>query len=332
MSRAAVLCVGAAVLAAPAWSAEPALPRDGWSSWQVDAVEGAPAWCCWSNWQSRAPQTPCRLDERPDSFGSRDDATTDSVRVYVRTAGGKIERLRVLSTSCPVETATPVKDLATLPADDSVRWMIALNERTPLSGEHGDLHEATLAGIAIHRGDLAYDYLSTVARGDAAFGRREKAVFWLAVLRGESGAELTTELMFNDRDARMRRHAAFASTLSKSASIGPDLVRLGNTDKDGEVRAQAWFWLAQTRDPEAERAIDAALRKDSDDHVREQAVFALSRLPDARATRALIAVAEDKTLTREQRKRALFWLAQQESPGGQAYLEKILAGRHSPSN
>jgi hypothetical protein len=332
VSRVAALCIAAAALAAPARSAEPALPRDGWSSWRVDAVEGAPAWCCWSHRPSATPQKPCRLDEHPDSFGSRDDATTDSVRVYVRTAGGKIERLRVLSDSCPVETATPVKDLATLPADDSVRWMIALNERTPLSGGQSDLHEATLAGIAIHRGNLAYDYLSTMARGDSAFGKREKAVFWLALLRGHAGAGLTRDLMFNDGDARIRRHAAFASTMSKSTTIGADLVRLGNTDTDGEVRAQAWFWLAQTRDPGAERAIDAALRKDTDDHVREQAVFALSRLPDERATRALIAVAEDTTLTREQRKRALFWLAQQESPGGQAYLEKVLAGRHSPSN
>src|SRR5690606_20750989 len=113
-------------------------------------------------------------------------------------------------------------------------------------------------------------------------------------------------------------------------SIGPDLIRLANTDEDGQVRAQAWFWLAQSRDAGAEQAILAALRKDTDDHVREQAVFALSQLPGDRATRALIEVAEDKTLTSQQRKRALFWLAQQESPGGQAYLETMLAGRHSP--
>jgi HEAT repeat protein len=60
--------------------------------------------------------------------------------------------------------------------------------------------------------------------------------------------------------------------------------------------------------------------------VREQAIFALSQLPDGRGTRALIATAEDRSLTREQRKRAVFWLAQSESDEAQAYLQKVLAG------
>jgi len=59
--------------------------------------------------------------------------------------------------------------------------------------------------------------------------------------------------------------------------------------------------------------------------VREQAVFALSRLPDERATQALIAAAEDRSLAREQRKRAVFWLSQSESSAALAYLDKVLA-------
>ena len=92
------------------------------------------------------------------------------------------------------------------------------------------------------------------------------------------------------------------------------------------MRAQAWFWLAHTGASGAEEAITAALKKDKDDQVREQAIFALSQLPDERATRALIKVAEDRSLSREQRKRAVFWLAQSESKGAQKYLEKVLAG------
>jgi HEAT repeat protein len=132
--------------------------------------------------------------------------------------------------------------------------------------------------------------------------------------------------MFGDKEPEVREHGAFAITQTKSPRIAPDLIRLGNTDKAGEVRAQAWFWLAQTGAAESENAIGAALRKDSDDRVREQAIFALSQLPDERATRALIATAEDQSLSREQRKRAVFWLAQSEATGAQAYLEKVLAG------
>ena len=106
-----------------------------------------------------------------------------------------------------------------------------------------------------------------------------------------------------------------------------DLTRLGNTDKDADVRAQAWFWLAGSGAAAAEEAIGAALRKDADDHVREQAIFALSRsCREERATLALIKVVEDRSLSREQqRKRAVFWLAQSQAEGAQKYLEKVLA-------
>jgi HEAT repeat protein len=133
--------------------------------------------------------------------------------------------------------------------------------------------------------------------------------------------------MFNDKDADVREQAAFAITQSKSPRVTADLIRLGNTDKEGDVRAQAWFWLAHTGAAESEGAIVAALKKDNDDDVREKAVFALSQLPDERGTRALISVAEDRSLSSEQRKRAVFWLAQSESEGAQKYLEKVLVGK-----
>jgi HEAT repeat protein len=145
-------------------------------------------------------------------------------------------------------------------------------------------------------------------------------------MRGTAGADVTSSLMFNDKDAEVRKHAAFAITQSKSPRVAPDLIRLGNTDKDGDVRAQAWFWLAHTGAPTAEDAITAALKKDQDDHVREQAIFALSQLPDDRAPRALIAAAENQSLSHEQRKRAVFWLAQSKSDAAQAYLDKVLTG------
>ena len=45
---------------------------------------------------------------------------------------------------------------------------------------------------------------------------------------------------------------------------------------------------------------------------------------NARAARALIATAEDRSLSREVRKRALFWLAESESDAAQNYLERVL--------
>ena len=325
--RIAALCL--AVVATPAFAAELTLPKDGWTSWQVEAVDGAPEWCCWSGrGDSDASRASCKLDQDSGNFGSRDKQTTDSVRVYARVAGGMVERLRVLSATCPVEARTPIHELGNVAVDDSARWLTTLSKRQG-TDKNDDLQENVLAGLAMHRGDLAQNVLTDIARGNDRAETRKKAIFWLALLRGTAGAEAASSAMFNDKDPQVRQHAAFAITESKLPNVAQHLIRLGNTDSDGEVRAQAWFWLAHTGASGAEEAITAALKKDKDDQVREQAIFALSQLPDDRATRALVTVAEDRSLSAEQRKRAVFWLAQSESEGAQKYLETVLVGNVS---
>lgn len=321
--RTAALWLAGLALVSRGYAAELALPRDGWASWQVEAVEGAPDWCCWSRWDNReGSRTSCRLDSEGGNSATRDQATINAVRVYARVAAGKVERVRVLSATCPVEAATPIRVINTT-TDDSARWLVALSKTEAHEGHKA--RDNVLAALAMHRGDVAQDALSAVARGDAHAETRKKAVFWLAVLRDAAGANVATSVMFNDKDPQLREHAAFAVAQAKPPRAA-DLIRLGNTDKDGEVRAKAWFWLAQTGAASSEEAIVAALKKDQDEHVREQAIFALSQLPDERATRELIKVAEDRSLSREQRKRAVFWLAQSKSKGAEMYLEEVLAG------
>jgi hypothetical protein len=319
--------LSALALAAQACAADPTLPSDGWASWQADAVEDAPAWCCWSSWDNHgAPSTPCPLDGKGQGFGSRDGASTDAVRVYARLESGKINRLRVLAASCPVESKTPIHTIE-MTTEDSARWLIGvINEQGKDPGARGALDEEALAALAMHRGQRAQDALATLARTHTRTETRKKATFWLAELRGAAGAEVVSSVMFNDRDTEVRKHAAFAIAQSKVPRVAADLIRLGDTDQDGDVRSQAWFWLAHTGAAGAEEAILAAVAKDQDSHVREQAVFALSQLPDDRATRALIQVAENRTLSAEQRKRAVFWLAQSGSAGALTYLDKVLAG------
>jgi hypothetical protein len=323
------ICLAGFALGSQSYAAELTLPRDGWTSWQVDAVADAPDMCCWSSWDDReSSRTACALDDDRASTGTRDHTTTDAVRVYARLAAGKVERLRVFSATCPVKSSTEIHQLGNVATDDSAQWLIDLARQGGADAVmHGDRGENVLAALAMHRGEVAQNGLASIARGDARVESRKQAVFWLAMVRGIAGADVASSVMFSDKDAELRKHAAFAITQSKSPRVASDLIRLGNTDKDGDVRAQAWFWLAHTEASGAEEAILAALRKDGDEHVREEAIFALSQLPDERATRALIAVAEDRTLSSEQRKRAMFWLAQSESDGALAYMEKVLVGK-----
>jgi hypothetical protein len=250
-----------------AQAAPPELPREGWASWQVDAVEGAPSWCCFSSWKEKDPaRMVCKLDGSTDGYGVRDDdIKTDAVKVYARVKGGKLVSLQVFGASCPVESKTPIQDLGKVAADDSARWLIAQAKQDGKDMvAHRPIAEGALAALAMHRGDLASDALKTFARTGESIETRKWAIFWLAMVRSSDGADV-------------------------------------------------------------DATINAALRKDVDEDVREQAIFALSRLPDERATKALIAVAEDQSLTHEQRKRAVFWLSQLESGAAQAYLEKVLA-------
>jgi len=314
---------------ATAEGGEPGLPGDGWVSWQVAAPDAAPAWCCFSSWNDRDPsRMSCKLDGESSGFSiGNGDETTDSVKIYVRTTRGKIDRLQALAASCPVETATPIQPLE-VTSEDSTRWLSARVRSAGSDAKTGrPLGEAALAALALHRGDQARDALVEFAH-DADVETRKWSVFWLALLRGPQGADITSTVMFSDADAEVREHAALALSQSKAPRVVPDLIKLGSSDEVGDVRARAWFWLAQLGAPQAEQAIGAAVRKDPDDDVREQAIFALSRLPDERGPKALIAVAEDRSLAHEQRKRAVFWLSQSESESAQAYLDKVLAGNH----
>jgi hypothetical protein len=254
-------------LASPALAAQLTLPRDGWSSWEVETVDDAPAWCCWSNGgdERHGSWTSCKLDSDSGGFGSRDDATTDTMKIYARTTDGRVDRLRVLSATCPAQAATPIHDLGAVAQDDSVRWLTDLAKQVDQGTvKRNRVGDNVLAALAVHRGNLARDALAGMARNDARRQTRKQAVFWLAQARGNEGADITSSVMFNDQD--------------------PD--------------------------------------------VREHAIFALSQLPDERGTQALIAAAEDRSLSREQRKRAVFWLAQSQSDSAQAYLERVLTAHY----
>ena len=261
--RAAALCLGALALAPHALSAGLMLPRDGWASWEVPAIDAAPDWCCWSSWRDRDPsRRSCRLDSGRDGYGARGDATTETVRVYARMAGGKVDRLRVLSATCPVEAATPIRDLGSAAMDDSARWLIELakhaRSEAMLRRRVGD---DVLAALAITRGDLARNALAAVARNDAHVESRKQALFWLAALRGQEGAEsVIFAALKEDADEDVREHAVFAlSRLPDERATRALIATAEDQSLSREHRKRAVFWLAQSESAAAERYLDKVL-------------------------------------------------------------------------
>lgn len=333
LPRAALLFAVALLSAGPGAALD--LPRDGWVSWQVPAVEGAPAWCCFGDWRDTDQKGICQLDEKDYGYGNRgrDDAAT-SVRLYARFEAGTLKKLRALDAACPVNAASAIKPLENISVDDSARWVAKLvvprtaEKRSAENRLNGD----ALAALAMHRGNVARESLTAIARKDASVENRKDALFWATQVRGIEGIDIVSPSLFDDTEAKVREHAAFALSQSQkktARSVAPLLIRAATSDREAKVRSQSWFWLAQSKAAETEAAIRAALPKETESRVREQAIFALSQLPPVRAATALMAVAEDKSLAREERKRAIFWLGQMKSDQAVAYFDRLLTSSAS---
>lgn len=311
-------------------------PKDGWVYWDVAAVDQAPAWCCFHDWE--LPKQ-CDLDRKPFNMGSRDGETTDTMRLYAQFTGGSLTALRAFAPSCMVKTASPLTKLGGVEPDVSARWLgqtlsalqaakasRAAAEKNADTKKDLRLERDALAALAVHRGTTARNLLMAQAKTGETKVRKE-AIFWIGQVRGEESTDMLMPFLFEDADAKIREHAAFSLSQSKSPRAVSLLVRQGESDREAKVRSQAWFWLAQTQSKEAETAINRAIRKDPEKKVRHQAIFALSQLPAPRAVNALTAVAEDRSLDRDDRKQAVFWLGQNGSAEAMAYIDSILTSR-----
>lgn len=322
LMRAVAACALSCTVLPAAFAAELQMPREGWVSWEVPAVDNAPAWCCFEHSRGDGNRATCLLDQKKVSIVGGNGEKTELVRVYARVKDGNVDRVRAFSASCPVQAETRIQSLGTVSADDSARWLGSLLKEPKL---RDGVVEHAISALAIHHGKVAQDAMVAIARHDPRRDARRHAIFMLAHLRGTAGAQVATSLMFDDPDADVRQHAAFAVSQSMSPSAEKDLIRLATSDAAADVRSHAWFALSQTKSALMEAAIGEALRSEPNRGVREHAIFALSQLPEERATSALIKIAEDKSLDREERKRAVFLLAQSEASAAQAYLERVLA-------
>jgi hypothetical protein len=315
-------------------------PKDGWVSWDVASVDKAPAWCCFADWQYPGSQhNQCDLERKHHSVGTRDGETTDTMRLYAYFTGGSLTKLRAYAPSCAVKTASAPTRLGDIEPDTSARWLgqtlaAMLAEKTARASSaatvKGDgaekelrMERDLLAALALHRGTAARDLLVAQAKSGERKLRKE-AIFWIGQTRGNESADMLSPFLFEDADAKIREHAAFSLSQTKLPRAVSLLIRQGETDREAKVRSQAWFWLAQTQSHEAEAAINRAVRKDPEKKVRHQAIFALSQLPSPRSVNALTAVAEDRTLDRDDRKQALFWLGQNGSEAAMAYIDRVL--------
>lgn len=230
------------------------LDRDGWHTWRVAAVEGAPAWCCFSRHGDTTTARTCNLDDH-FGYGSCDDAVLDGfVQVYAKLEGGKPVDIRVLSPGCPVESKGSVADLGQMDSDASFNWLSGLVR------PGSRVSEDALTAIAQHRGDAPREFLIEKAQEAVDNDVRRSAMFWLAMTGAGESEAVIMGAMTSDPDRDVREQAVFAlSRLPEERAIDALVAVLRDRGLDRELRESALFWLAQSGSDRALAVVEQLL-------------------------------------------------------------------------
>ncbi len=292
------------------------LPDDGWFTWNVTAIADKGDSCCYALEGGQRRVRACHLDQSHGVISQSIEGADSmgEMQIYVRRELGKTSEIRALSSDCPNEIST-LQDVSTL---QSVRWLSDYIDAPQ------ELGTQALFAIAIHQGAAAAELLVNTANHHANLDTRRQAIFWIAHYRIEKMSEFVQSLIFRDERPEIRKHAAFSYAQSSATDRSRVLTKLSHQDESTQVRATAWFWLSKIAATEAEIEISKAIKTEASQEVREQAIFALTQLPEDRAYAALVSIIEDQSITKNDRKRALFWLAQLDSDTGREYLQNLL--------
>jgi hypothetical protein len=294
---------------------------DGWVAYHVPMVAGVDGPCCYLV-RGGATHKGCDLDSGSWSFDSDHNdpaiAVDGTLAVYLRVEHGRVERVRAVGASCPVQIAGTVRRIDAADPASSVAMLSSLIDRKADDADHHGL-----IALAYHADTSATRALARRAEPSRPFKEREQALFWLGQARGVEGADIVEHYATTDADPRLRTKAIFALSQSKAPAAYAHILSMAHDDPVEHVRGEALFWLAQMKDARAKDDIVASLKTESSDEVRKQAVFALSQLHDGAADEALIAVLRGdypKTV----KKQALFWLGQSGTPRAMAYFDEAL--------
>ena len=295
---------------------------DGWVAYHVPMVAAVNGPCCFLVRGGAETKKGCNLDGRSWSFdGDHDDhavALDSTLAVYLRVEHGRIERVRALGTSCPVQSTSTVRWIDPVDPASSVAMLSSLlNRKSGVAGDHG------LIALAHHAESSATRTLAARAESSHPFKEREQALFWLGQTRGAEGVKVVEHYATTDADPKLRVKAIFALSQSKAPDAYAHILTIARDDAAEHVRGEALFWLVQMDDTRAKDDIIASLKTESSDKVREQAVFALSQLHQGAADEALISVLRGD-YSRAVKKQALFWLGQSGSPQAMAYFDEAL--------
>ncbi len=292
-----------------------------WLAFSLPVLEDTRSPCCWKGrWNGKRTgmgEVGCSLEAMHQSYGSSTDSPyTEEVIVFSKIRGGKVQDLRVLGESCPLETnGARITWIGSVDTDAGLDWL----ENVARLEEHS----AALFALALHRSTKAGKRLYSLAR-ETDSDVSEEAIFWLGEARGEEGFKLLKRLLAELPAGNSRGNINFALSQNNTPEAAELLFEIGKSDSDPEQRGDAMFWLAQEYPQRAQDWLLEVINSEQDEDVLEQAVFAISQLPGEAGDMILLDLAKSNQTPRIVRRQALFWLAQSDNDESIAALTALL--------
>jgi HEAT repeat protein len=171
---------------------------------------------------------------------------SETIAVLYRIAERDVQRIRVASMECPLDTGgLTLHWLTGVRAADSVDWLATL----AADDSRRVANTATMA-IALHADPRATERLIALARDGKTSAVRGTALFWVAQRAGDKAAGTITQAL-EDPETNVRKKAVFALSQLPTDEGVPKLIDVARNHRDAAVRRQAMFWLGQSRDPRA---------------------------------------------------------------------------------
>ncbi|TQV89360.1 HEAT repeat domain-containing protein [Aliikangiella coralliicola] len=301
---------------------------DTWFTYQVEMEPNNGMPCCYRGDEQRG----CSLERRANSWGSTHDHYEDSkvLNIYFRWKNNKPTELFYAGSECAVDAGGKVVyQLDGVDAKQSVRFLSSYVDDTNKKVKRRFV-DKVVAGIALHKGDIAHRQLDQFSRSDKR-KLSHNAIFWLGEARNTAGYESLVKILEDDeRSVKSRSKAIFALSLNSDERAVDRLVEYAKNNSNKKIQGEAIFWLSQSFKSEALEVIRDIFSSDASNHVKKKAVFALSQIDTDASWEQLVQLAKGDANPRV-RKEAIFWLSQNHKREAKSVLLEIIRGDSSRS-
>jgi HEAT repeat protein len=157
------------------------------------------------------------------------------------------------------------------------------------------------------------DILLRVARKDSDMEVRRQAVFWLSQVPGDRAVAGLESILMQSTEQELQERAIFA--LSQHSSDRAHTILRAYSRQAGapdELREKAIFWLGNEGSAEDQVFLMELYTDLASDQLKEKILFSASQRSNEDSRIWLIDVARNEAESVEMRKKAIFWLSQQD--------------------